>query len=276
MENIETLTLLNDFMFGAVMRDPEKCRKLLECILGVRIKKIEYIENQKVVDYLKVDAKGVRLDVYVEDDENTVYDIEMQATSKKELPKRMRYYQGMIDINTLQKSKKYSKLKKSYVIFICDFDLYGKGRHIYTFENRCIEDNSIAFGDEATKIVLSTKGIVDDVNEELKGVLHYIGGEEPTTEFAKELDEAVKKVKSSEEWRREYMTLMMRDMENQTYGEAIHLVSQIRTKLNKGKNVIQIAEEVEEEATYVEKIVSIIEEHPDWTDKEIASELVEE
>lgn len=273
MENIETLTLLNDFMFGAVMRDPEKCRKLLECILGVRIKKIEYIENQKVVDYLKVDAKGVRLDVYVEDDENTVYDIEMQATSKKELPKRMRYYQGMIDINTLQKSKKYSKLKKSYVIFICDFDLYGKGRHIYTFENRCIEDNSIAFGDEATKIVLSTKGIVDDVNEELKGVLRYIGGEEPTTEFAKELDEAVKKVKSSEEWRREYMTLLMRDNEMQQLGVMIERVNLIRRKNDPmWKN--EFIEEFGKD--FVDDVIRLIEEHPDWTDKEIASELVEE
>ncbi len=31
----------------------------------------------------RYESKGVRLDVYVEDDQNTVYDIEMQVRNKK-------------------------------------------------------------------------------------------------------------------------------------------------------------------------------------------------
>ncbi len=37
------------------------------------------------------------------------------------------YYQGMIDLNILEKGEDYRNLKKSYVIFICTFDQYGKG-----------------------------------------------------------------------------------------------------------------------------------------------------
>lgn len=49
----------------------------------------------------------------------------------------MRYYQGMIDLNILEKGGDYNKLKKSYVIFICTFAPYGQGRHLYTFEYLC-------------------------------------------------------------------------------------------------------------------------------------------
>ena len=62
----------------------------------MEIDHIEYPELQKSID-LDYDAKGVRLDVYVKDGNNTVYNIEMQAIDTKELPKRSRYYQSMTD-----------------------------------------------------------------------------------------------------------------------------------------------------------------------------------
>lgn len=35
----EELTIIDDFMFGKVMRDPKRCKKLLEIILDVKIRK---------------------------------------------------------------------------------------------------------------------------------------------------------------------------------------------------------------------------------------------
>ena len=116
---------------------------------GIKISHIEYPKSQETIDIM-ADAKSVRLDVYVEDDKNTVYNIEMQTTLKDNLPKRMRYYQGMIDLNILEKGENYKNLKKSFVIFICTFDLFGLGRHVYTFENRCIEDLELPLGDDTT------------------------------------------------------------------------------------------------------------------------------
>lgn len=68
----------------------------------------------------------------------------MQPTKRGHLPKRSRYYQGMIDLELIEKGELYDKLKRSYVIFICRFDLFGKNRCIYTFENRCVEDMDVA------------------------------------------------------------------------------------------------------------------------------------
>lgn len=65
-------------------------------------------DKEKAFD-VTIEGKSVRLDVYVEDDAGTVYDIEMQVTSNSNLPKRSRYYQSIIDLNSLSKGVKYDK-----------------------------------------------------------------------------------------------------------------------------------------------------------------------
>ncbi len=117
------------------MQNPELCKGLLQRILpDLDIARIEYPQLQKSIEP-GMDAHGVRLDVYVKDNDEIIYDIEMQVSDTKELPKRSRYYQGMIDLQLIDKGQRYKKLNRSYIIFICPFDVFGKGRHIYTFEN---------------------------------------------------------------------------------------------------------------------------------------------
>lgn len=65
-------------------------------------------------------------------------------------------------------------LTKSFIIFVCTFDFYQKGRHIYRFENLCTDDTSIRFGDETIKVVLNTKGTLNDVSDEMLELLSYI------------------------------------------------------------------------------------------------------
>ena len=70
------LGIFNDFMFGKVMQDAELCQELLQRILpDLDIDHIEYPELQKSIK-TDVDAKSIRLDVYVKDKKGTVYDID--------------------------------------------------------------------------------------------------------------------------------------------------------------------------------------------------------
>ena len=217
--NWEELSIANDFLFGKVMQNPELCKELLQRILpDLKIDHIEYPELQKSIN-VDGDARSVRLDVYVKDDKGVVYNIEMQIINTRELPKRSRYYQSMIDLQLIDKGKNYKNLNRSYIIFICQFDLYGKGRHIYTFENICKEDKSISMGDEAVKIFLNTNGTLNDVSKELKAFLDYMAGKKPKDSYVEKLEEALNKAKENREWRHEYMTLLMRDQENQEIGE---------------------------------------------------------
>ena len=114
----------------------------------------------------------------------------------------------------IDKGRSYKKLNPSYVIFICQFDLFHMGRHIYTFENICREDKNISLGDGAVKIFLNADGKMNDVSRELKAFLDYVAGKKSEDAFVNKLEEAVKAAKKNREWRREYMTLLMRDQEN--------------------------------------------------------------
>lgn len=241
----EELGISNDFLFGKIMRNPELCKELLQRILPeLDIDRIEYPETQKSIQP-DVDARSVRLDVYVKDDKNTVYDIEMQVTDTKELPKRSRYYQSMIDLQLIDKGQSYKKLNQSYIIFICPFDLYGKGRHIYTFENVCKEDTSICLKDGTTKIFLNAKGEMDDVSKELKAFLDYAIGRKSDDIFVRKLEEAVEAAKRNREWRHEYMTLLMRDQENIDKGKIMMVINALETtkSIKQTAMILQLKEE---------------------------------
>lgn len=210
----EEVGLSDDFMFGKVMQDSDLCRKLLERIFpNINIEHIEYPELQKTIKP-DSDAHGIRLDVYVRDDKNSVYDIEMQAVDTKELPKRSRYYQSIIDIQELDAGRYYKELGQSFVIFICLQDVFGEGRHKYIFENRCCEDTNLVLQDGTQKIFLNASGTKDDVSEAMKKFLDYVAGKISDDPYVQELEAAIIKARNNQEWRHEFMTLQMRDREN--------------------------------------------------------------
>ncbi len=204
----------------------------LERVLGIKISRMEYPKSQDTID-LSADAKSVRLDIYVEDD-SCVYNIEMQTTGNRNLPKRTRYYQGMIDLSILEKGESYKNLKRSFIIFVCTFDLFGEGRHIYSFENRCIQDLGLRLGDDATKIILNTKGTMNDITPEMKNVLDFIDGKRAADDYTKALEQEIESVRKNEKWRLDYMTLQMKYQEKYEQGMEQGIEKGIEQGIEKG------------------------------------------
>lgn len=273
----EELEITDDFLFGKVMRNPEVCKRTIEVILGIEIDRIDYLEEQKAID-MSLDAKSIRLDVYVKDGDNTVYNIEMQPVKRDNLPKRSRYYQGRIDLALIEKGEHYSKLNRSYVIFICSFDLFGKNRCVYTFENCCIEDKEIPLGDETVKVFLNSRGDSAHLDSNLKAFLGYMNHKkESENDFIAMLDREVKKAKANLEWRREYMTLYIKFQEmmeeGRAEGDMQRLISQVRKKTDKGITSEVAADMLEEKPEMIERIMNLIQNNPAMDDKQIYNEL---
>ncbi len=279
----EDLVITDDFMFGKVMRHPQRCGKLLEMILGVKIREVVFLEDQESLnpDYA---AKGIRMDVYLEDAGNAVYNVEMQTENTGELPERSRYYQAVIDINLIKRGEDYDAVKKSYVIFICTFDLFGAGRQIYHFENLCREDPAIRLDDGTEKIFLNTKGRreaasePEEVGEDLWNLLGYLEGAAPCDAYTEELDKAVRAAREHREWRREYMKLevMRWDMrrEGRAEGRTEVLISQLYRKIKKGKTLEEIAEDLEEEADKIKPIYDMVVKYlPNYEPEKILKKL---
>lgn len=207
MIDFDTITFSNNYMFNTVMSRKELCRKCLERILDIKISEITIPDSEKWIGP-DIDAKSIRLDIYCEDAGKTsMYNIELQNELETNLPRRSRYYQDLMDIDALDKGQDYSKLANSIVIFICTFDPYKKNRHLYTFENRCIQDNSLGLDDGTKKIFLNTKGTIDDVPKPLKLFLDYINTGIATDDFTKQLDDAVIEIRQDSRWRKRIMTL---------------------------------------------------------------------
>ncbi len=205
MIDFDKITFSNNYMFNTVMTRKELCRKCLERILGKNITDISIPDSEKWIGP-SIAAKSIRLDIYCED-EDTMYNIELQNGASPNLPKRSRYYQSLMDIDDLGEGEDYLQLRNSIVIFICTFDPYEMDRHIYTFENRCIQDDTIKLEDGTTKIFLNTKGIMNDVPLPLKLFLDYIDNGTVTDELTKQINDAVIDIRKDKRWRKRIMTL---------------------------------------------------------------------
>lgn len=113
---------------------------------------------------------------------------------------------------------------KTFVIFVCTFDPFGKGGCIYTFENSCKEYPGLGLGDETEKIFLNTKGTKENVSRNLKELLEYMDTSELPDDCSNplipELDAALNEARKNEEWRREFMTLEMLKQDYMKEGRA--------------------------------------------------------
>ena len=171
MKEWKELTLTDDYLFSQIMKDEEFCKLFLEMLMGIKITKVIYLEAQKEVN-LFPQTKGIRMDVYLEGDDE-IYNIEMQTTNKLNLVKRMRYYHSAIDVDSLLRGNPYDQLKKSYVIFICNFDLCGDGFPVY--ESQTIwKQNGREIGDEQIKVVYNTSAFEKAQDPRLRALLQYL------------------------------------------------------------------------------------------------------
>ena len=215
---LKEVTIKNNFMFGAVMCNPENCKEFLELVLRIPIERIEVSIEKSIVYH--PEYKGVRLDVYAKDENHTHYDVEMQTTMKPAIGKRARYYHSQIDMELLVSGEEYEKLPNSYVIFVCDYDPFGKKKYCYTFANQCLEEFELNQKDGCRTIFLSTHGENrDDVPTGMVNFLKFVGADLAESEqdfgddFVRKLQKAVRYVKESREMEERFMSysLLFRD-----------------------------------------------------------------
>lgn len=169
-KSFEELDLCNGFLFSAAMENPETCQLALECILDCQISNVTVKTEYNVL--YNSDFKFIRLDVLGRDELEVSYDLEMQNENENNLPKRSRYYQAELDLAGLKPGESYEQLKPLYVIFICNFDPFGKKFYRYTFEMQCIEE-CFPLNDGVKRLFLSTQG--ENKGEVPETLIEFLG-----------------------------------------------------------------------------------------------------
>ena len=212
VKRFEDLTFTDDFMFCKVMQNPDLCKRLIEMILADTIGKIAYISIQHNLKNYE-QAKSVRFDVLVQTENGNLYDVEMQVSNENNIPKRMRFYQAAIDISFLDKGNFYNDLNDSFIIFICLFDVIGKNRPVYTFENICIEDKNISLQDRTKKVIINSEAFKNTEDKDLKEFLEYLKTGKPNNEFTRRIEEVIQTIKENEQARQEYRLMSTFEMD---------------------------------------------------------------
>ena len=198
----DELFFTDDFLFTKIMRDPQIAKGVVQNLLGIKVKKIEFITSQYSIDEL-YGGKGIRLDAYLED-EDKVIDIEMQTVIKKDEGLRMRYYQSMMDIDHLNRGEGYSDLKESYVVFICLDDPLGGGKPVYNFVTK-EADGGLILNDRIHKVIYNASSFEKAENPDVRAFLEFIKRHSATDRLTKEIQDAVDSCKNHQKWRAEYM-----------------------------------------------------------------------
>ena len=243
------------------MQNPDLCKGVIERLLGIKVERIEYPELQKEIrPYYS--AHGVRMDVYVKDSDR-IFDIEMQTSIPEDLPRRMRYYQSMIDIDTLMKGSEYETLKESYVIFLCTKDPFGLGLPVYSFSTVCKEKKDFMLDDGINKLFFNASAFASEKNLEIKGFLGYLCSGKPSDTFTEDIARRVERLKINEIFRSDYMmdALPLHDArkaglkEGRLEGERNKAVSATKKLLE--MNLLTVEQIAAAEQLSVEEVVEI-------------------
>ncbi len=264
-KSVDQLTFTDNGMFQAVLHEPSVCSELVARLLGVKVKKVEYPELEKTIAPYYI-SKGVRLDVYLKD-EDKIIDVELQSQPQEALGKRTRYYQSMIDCDALMKGDDYSKLKESYILFICKHDPFKNagGQDFalsrYTFRNVCDENKCVNLDDKTLKVVYNATAYEKERDEKVRAFLKFVCTNDPgEDEYSNSLFATVEKLKVNEKFRLEYAAMNIHDMdlirESKKEGRQEKAVEAARNLYANGVSIDIIAKSLNMTVEQVKEIVS--------------------
>ena len=129
---IENFRLMDDtFMSKCLENAPECIELILQIILGK--KDLKVVKSHTEYPRKSLQGRGVRFDVFARDSEGKEYDIEIQRADKGAEPKRARDNPALMDANALKSGDDFDKLRDTYVIFITENDVIGRGQDVYSY-----------------------------------------------------------------------------------------------------------------------------------------------
>lgn len=295
---IDEVNLMDDVFFSLVASDPEVgeefCKTLLSVLLQKHVTSCT-VNAQRFIPGTGLNLRGVRLDVEVKEQSAdasalaaTVYDIEPHTHNDSDFPRLLRFRQAKIDSRFMKSGDNdFSHLPDLYVILISDFDPFNKDYMMYTVKNRCIELPELEYKDGLTYFYFNTRGKKGG-SESIENMLEFMQNsreEAVSDEATRELNKYVQSVRMDPAIRGKYMTFGDKldrvyeeaHKEGFSQGELSILTEQICKKLARGKNLPNIAEELEADEDDIRHIYEVaIKYAPEYDSESVFAELQKE
>ena len=160
--------------------------------------------------------RSVRLDILATDSTGAKLNVEVQRSDKGAGRKRARYNSSMMDANLLKKGEDFDKLPETWVIFITENDVMGKGLPLYPIE-RCFLGTGERFEDGSH--ILYVNGAYRG-DTPIGKLMHDFSCTDAADMYYGTLADRVRFFKESKEGI-EIMCRAMEDMRNQTLKEGM-------------------------------------------------------
>ncbi len=194
LERLRDFRLLDDdFLTKCFEGDPKYIQLVLRIVLEMPDIVVTDVRTQVFVENLL--KRSVRLDIVATDSAGRKINVEIQRSDKGAGRKRARYNSSMMDANLLRKSENFDKLPETYVIFITEHDVIGKGKPLYHI-GRYIFDTGESFNDGSH--ILYVNGEYRDETP-IGKLMHDFSCTDPEKMYYDELAERVRFFKESKE-----------------------------------------------------------------------------
>ena len=145
LQRLRGFRLLDDDFMSKVFEDKGCVEFLLQIILKRDGLKVTNVSSQYVIKNLQ--GRSVRLDILAVDQQNQVYNIEIQRDG---------YNSSLIDANVTEPGEQYQNLNETYVVFITENDVLGENLPIYHVD-RIIRETGKMFNDQSHIIYVNSQ-----------------------------------------------------------------------------------------------------------------------
>ena len=202
----------DDFLTKCFEGDTASIELVLQIVLEKPDLKVLDVRTQVFVENLL--NRSVRLDILATDSTGAKLNVEVQRSDKGAERKRARYNSSMMDANLLKKGEDFDKLPETWVIFITENDVMGKGLPLYPIE-RCFLGTGERFEDGSH--ILYVNGAYRN-DTPIGKLMHDFSCTDAADMYYGTLADRVRFFKESKEGI-EIMCRAMEDMRNQTLKE---------------------------------------------------------
>ena len=208
----------DDFLTKCFEGDTASIELVLQIVLEKPDLKVLDVRTQVFVENLL--NRSVRLDILATDSTGAKLNVEVQRSDKGAGRKRARYNASMMDANLLKKGEDFDKLPETWVIFITENDVMGKGQPLYPIE-RCFLGTGERFEDGSH--ILYVNGAYRG-DTPIGKLMHDFSCTDAADMYYGTLADRVRFFKESKEGI-EIMCRAMEDMRNQTLKEGMKEVA---------------------------------------------------
>lgn len=133
LSKIQRFTLLSNVFLSVALEDIAACQHVLRIILHKSELVVVRVKSQYRIS--KLTSHDAILDLFAEDSEGNLYNIEIQREDTVDHAKRMRFYCAMVDSESLFKGASYSELPRVTAVYISESDIWHGGRTVYEVKN---------------------------------------------------------------------------------------------------------------------------------------------